>query len=303
MFEQTTTVAALSILPSAQDVPSLARYRIVRPVVAGLDASVFAAVAREASALSFYVHHVSSALAADPRIRRNILEHAEAGLGVEHPNVVPIVDIDETGGELLIVTRNTEGTSIADLALDRIPLSIAMRLALDALHGLTAIHEAGFTHGHLRPQNLVVGPDGFARIAELGIAERLCPTTGRYGYTAPEAIESRRWSPSADTYALSVVLWEMLAGRRLFAADGELASLRLAAAAHVPTLIGVNRSVPSGFDRLMKRALARSVRDRFDGARAFADALAHWGCLDIATRAEVVVWLECRKIRSNVTRI
>jgi eukaryotic-like serine/threonine-protein kinase len=303
MFEQTTTVAGPSILPSAQDAPSLARYRIVKPLAAGLDASVFAAVARTASALSFFVHRVHPALAVDPRIRRNILEHAEAGLHVEHPNVVPIADVDEVDGELLIVTPDTGGTLLADLVRERIPFSIAMRLTLDALHGLTAVHEAGYVHGHLRPQNVIVGTDGVARIAELGIAERLCPTMGRYGYTAPEALESRSWRPSADTYALGVVLWEMLAGRRLFAADGELASLRLAAAAHVPTLIGVNRSIPVAFDCLLKRALARSVKDRFDGARGFADALAHWGCLDIATRAEVAIWLERRKICSKVTTI
>jgi len=289
MFERTTPVAWPSTPASPRDLPSTARYRCVKQLASGEASSMYVAVARDAPSLGFLVHRVH-----EPRLRADALAAAEAGGHVVHRNVLPLVEVDDTGADLLLVRAAMSGTPVDALARDRVPLAIAVHIVLDALEGLAAVHAAGCVHGHLNPHNVIVGEDGVTRLAELGILERLCPCDERHGYTAPEALESGKRDASSDTYALAVVLWEMLAGRRLFAADGALASLRLAAAAHVPTLIGVNRSVPAPFDALIKRALARSPRDRFESAVGFAEALARLARFELATRAEVVVWLHRR---------
>src|SRR5580693_1163797 len=118
---------------------------------------------------------------------------------------------------------------------ERIPLRIAVAIMSGVLQGLHAAHEArsergeplGIVHRDVSPQNILVGTDGLARVLDFGVAKaagRLQTTRdgqlkGKLSYMAPEQLRSEAVTRNADTYAASVVLWEVLTGERLFASD------------------------------------------------------------------------------------
>jgi serine/threonine-protein kinase len=231
---------------------------------------------------------------------------------IDDPHVVPLLSIERTEDGPLLVMPYVLGVTVAEIARAiamagiRVPVSIAARIALDALAGLAAVHEARgedrtllhIVHRDISPQNLIVGVDGRTRILDFGVAKavgRLQKTTrdgslkGKVAYMAPEQIHGAPIGPYTDVYALGVLLWELVAGARLFAGENEGETLRRALVSIVPSLREKRDDVPAAFDEVVARALARETRSRFTSARAMADALGL--AVAPASRDEVVHWL------------
>src|SRR5262249_47289876 len=132
---------------------------------------------------------------------------------------------------------------------ERVPMPIALGVVAGALHGLHAAHVATsedgrplhIVHRDASPHNVLVGVDGVARVLDFGIAKAVgrAQTTregqlkGKLPYMAPEQVRGAPLDARADVYAISVVLWELLTGQRLFAREGEAATLHDLLYAHV----------------------------------------------------------------------
>jgi serine/threonine-protein kinase len=226
-----------------------------------------------------------------------MIDEARLAARVQHPNVVPILDVVLDGDGLAIVMEYVRGESLARLLpIERsqrrfLAPQIACAIAVGALHGLQAAHEAtsdhgdplGIIHRDVSPQNILVSTDGLARVIDFGIAKasgRMQTTStgvvkGKIAYMAPEQLRADAvMTPRVDVYALGVVLWEMLACRRLFDGDSDgpqlarvLAGVDEAPSKHVPG------GLPVGLDAVVMRSLARDPADRFGSAREMADAL------------------------------
>ena len=234
-------------------------------------------------------------LADDPDFRSSLIDEARLTARIRHPNVVSTLDVVASEGELLVVMEYIHGESLSRLlrgeeALGRrVPLPIVSAIIGGALRGLGAAHGAtseqgaflGLVHRDVSPQNVVVGTDGLARILDFGVAKaagRLQMTgegviKGKVAYMAPEHLEGREVTAAVDIYAMGVVLWEALAGRRLFAGDDDTTLL-------VRVLNGVSLppshyapEVSSELDAVVMKALARDPVQRFATADAMADAL------------------------------
>src|SRR5262249_45766523 len=171
-----------------------------------------------------------------------------------------------------------------------IPIPVAMRIVLDALAGLHAAHElvdphgvpVGLVHRDCSPQNILVGIDGCARIIDFGVARaalRLTRTRsgmlkGKLAYMAPEQVRGDRdLDRRCDVFAMGIVLWELLTGRRLFKSESELATLAAVLDQPVPPVRAFAPQVPEALEEVCLRALERDRAQRFATAADMASAL------------------------------
>jgi serine/threonine-protein kinase len=256
------------------------------------------------------IKRLHAQLAKDPEFVAMFMDEARLAARIVHPNVVPMLDVVALEGELFLVMEYVEGEPLARLlrAADergqRVPLRIVATIITGVLHGLHAAHEAkndrgeplGIIHRDVSPHNVLVGADGVPRLLDFGIAKaagrvhttREGQLKGKLPYMAPEQI---RGNPSrlSDVYASGVVLWEALAGRRLF--KGDEAEILAAVLEHViepPSRFAPD--VPPELDALTLRAVDRDPSRRFSSAREMAQSLEL--ATPCATATEVREWLE-----------
>jgi serine/threonine protein kinase len=251
-------------------------------------------------------------LAEDPEFRSTMIDEARLAARIHHPNVVPTLDVVASDGALLLVMEYVRGESLARLMKievargGRVPLPIASAIAIGALHGLHAAHEArsdrgtalGIVHRDVSPQNILVGIDGMPRVIDFGVAKaagRLQTTQegvikGKIAYMAPEQLAASPVTRAADVYAMGVVLWELLAGQRLFVGDNNVALFGsvLAGAKDPPSRHSPN--LPAALDALVMKALARDAADRFESAVEMAEMLTR--LLPPALSTEVGRWCD-----------
>jgi len=249
--------------------------------------------------------------AKDPEFVAMFLDEARLAARIQHPNVVPTLDVVSTDGELFLVMEYVQGETLARLNRvvrdggTHMPSRIALTIIVQVLHGLHAAHEAkdergaplGIVHRDISPQNVLVGVDGVARVLDFGVAKaavRLQTTRegqlkGKLAYMAPEQIGGQV-DRLTDIYAAGALLWESLTGKRLYEAvnEGQLLQKVLRGkfdrpSAHVSNLSPV-------LDEITVRALELDPRKRFATAREMALALERTG--ELAMSSEVGDWVE-----------
>ncbi len=223
------------------------------------------------------------------------LDEARLAARIHHPNVVSILEVGTSDQGYYLVMEYIEGDTAARLLArctqtgGHIPPASAVRIALDTLFGLHAAHEltddAGLplhiVHRDVSPQNILVGIDGVSRITDFGVAHaatRLSSTRtgqlkGKLAYMAPEQARGVPVDRRADVFAMGVVLWELLAGKRLFKAGNDAETLHRILFAPIPTPRDAGIDIPIPLQAVCMRALARETADRYASAAEFADDL------------------------------
>lgn len=276
----------------------LGRYELLAKVAAGGMAEVY--VGRVPSELGF------SRLLALKVLHQNLvhegqfismfLDEARLAARIRHPNVVSTVDVgraDDDGAPFLVM-EYIEGDHFGQLLGaagkrgEKVPLPVTLRIVCDALAGLSAAHalrdERGkwlkLVHRDVSPQNIIVGCDGVARLSDFGIAkaeDRLTHTRegqvkGKLAYMAPEQASSGTTDARSDLFAMGIILWEAVVGRRLFRGQhaGSLLNKILNEDAPLPSTLDATLSP---LDNVLAQALHRDPEQRFQDADAFHDAL------------------------------
>ncbi|MCM2257144.1 MAG: protein kinase [Vicinamibacteria bacterium] len=173
----------------------------------------------------------------DPRFLERFLREAEIGRTLYHPNVIRILDRGEVDGVPFFTMERIEGETLAARLRRQgaLPEAEARRVLLAVAEALDYGHSKGVVHRDLKPSNVLLGADGTIKVTDYGIArarrfEGMTATGAFLGspdYAAPEMIEGHPLDARADLYALGVIAYEMLAGRRPFEADAPFAVLRL----------------------------------------------------------------------------
>jgi len=250
-------------------------------------------------------------LVEDADFRATLLTEARLAANVHHANVVDVRDVEAVGDSIQLVMDYVEGAALGDLIVawsnggPRVPPAVAVRIALDACAGLHAAHELrgddgrtlGLVHRDVSPQNVLVGTDGIARLTDFGIAK--CVETsknettrgtlkGKLGYMAPEYVRGQAIDRRADVFALGVVLWESLAGKRLFRGSNDAETIDRVQHAPIPRVSEI-ADVGNALDDVVARALARDRDARFATAEAFGATLqdAARAAALVATAADV----------------
>jgi serine/threonine-protein kinase len=245
----------------------------------------------------------------EPEFVAMFLDEARLAARIQHPNVVAPLDLGEVDGELFVVFEYIHGESLSKLLASSKqappPLPVVSAIVAGLCRGLHAAHEAtgpageplGIVHRDVSPQNVLVGADGVPRLIDFGVAKaraRLATTRegeikGKLAYMAPEQLRGRAVTPASDVYAAGVVLWEALAGRRLFVADSEGALIERVLIGLVAPPSTFRPEVSQAFDALVLRALDGDPAARFASAREMAEALE--ALAPPASISEVAAWV------------
>jgi serine/threonine-protein kinase len=256
-------------------------------------------------------------LAREPEFIEMFLEEARLAARIHHPNVVPILEIGTSDEGYYIVMEYVEGDTLGRLLArsaqtgQRLPTKVGLRVVIDMLAGLDAAHELkdddgnpfGIVHRDISPQNVLVGVDGSSRLSDFGVARataklsttRTGQLKGKLAYMAPEQAKGARdIDRRADIFASGVVLWEVLACRRLFKGDGEADTLNRVLHEPIPPVRSAAPTVPAALEAVVAKALERDRTKRFSTAAEFADALERASRVvgALGTHKDVAVHLE-----------
>ncbi len=271
------------------------------------------------------IKRLHAQLAKDPAFVAMFVDEARLAVRVRHPNVVPILDVVSADDELFLVMEYVEGEALSRI-LGRLreqgammPTEVATSIVAGALHGLHAAHEAKtedgeplhLVHRDVSPHNILVGLDGVSRVFDFGIAKAIGrlqttqegQTKGKLAYMSPEQARGLEVDRRTDVYAASVVLWEALAGRRLYAGDDPLA-LMGQVLTHEIEPPGRFAAVPPSLDAIVMRGLALEPDERFTTALAMALALEE--AIRLPSSREVGQWLDMMvgsRLRARVQRV
>lgn len=246
----------------------------------------------------------------DPEFVAMFLDEARLASRVRHPNVVSPLDVISCPPELFIVMEYVHGASLSRLLKRATPQSVPPRVAVaiigQVLLGLHAAHEATgeggepleLVHRDVSPQNIMVTKDGAARIVDFGIAKAKARShqtdpgklKGKLGYMAPEQVNLQTVDRRADVFAVGVVLWELLAGRRLFSSDSPGASVQALLHSEIALPSKFVPDLPPALDQVVLKALSRPPEERFGSARAMAEALER--AVAPCSMLELASWVE-----------
>ena len=238
-----------------------------------------------------------------------LAEEARLAGRLHHPNVVSIIDAETVDGHLMLVMEYVEGTSLAHLmSAGALEPAVAARILLDVCEGVQAVHsacdEAGerleLVHRDISPQNVLVGIDGVARVADFGIATSKISTRrtshnarrGKAGYMAPNYVASGEVAAECDLFPLGVILWEALTGQRLFPQAKSLEDVRRNHQAPIPEPSLLAPHLGTEWDELCLRAVGHHAEPGFKTAAAFGKALEQITREEPASRQDVANLVE-----------
>jgi tetratricopeptide (TPR) repeat protein len=286
------TAARLATAGAAGNAPALVgRYRLLEPLGVGAMGVVFAAHdpeldRRVAVKLLRREDGVDGG-----RTEARLVSEARALARLAHPNVIAAYEVGRHDDEVFLAMELVDGGTLTAW-LARAPRSRRAIVAMfaQAGAGLVAAHEAGIVHRDFKPDNVLVGTDGRARVTDFGLASgglagaggprpvgaialtRTGALAGTPAYMAPEQLAGGAASERSDQYAFAVALWSALYGVRPF--DGSTVPALLAAARARAPRTTPGRDVPAGLRTALERALAADPAARWPSVRALLAAIA-----------------------------
>jgi len=259
----------------------VSHYRLLRPLGRGGMGVVYLAqdveLGREVAVK--FLHHRSEARPADEaRFRRE----AQAAASLDHPNIGTIYEVGEHAGRRFLAMAYYDGTTLAQLLAGRpdkrLAVPEAAAIAGQLASALAAAHAAGIVHRDLKPENVMVLPDGRVKLLDFGLARWVDSggvteegmAVGTAAYMAPEQIKGLRTGTAADLWALGVVLYQMLAGRRAFGGERQGMVHSILHEDPQPLREG-NADVPAVLETIVARCLAKEPPERPSAAAVVAE--------------------------------
>ncbi|MDQ2673686.1 MAG: Stk1 family PASTA domain-containing Ser/Thr kinase, partial [Chloroflexota bacterium] len=263
------------------------RYRLIAPLGDGGMATIWRAVDEQLDR-EVAVKLLRPQFSADPGFAARFKQEARAAGGLSHPNIVGVYDYGTDGadGDQYIVMELVEGRDLSAILRERGALSVddSVRIAIGVAGALEVAHRKGIVHRDVKPGNILITDAGDVKVTDFGIARAVSEasmtvtgtTLGSVHYFSPEQARGDEVTGASDVYALAIVLYEMLTGRRPFEGDSAaaVALKRLNEDPPRPSTIG--HPLPAGLEAIVMRALEREPAERFPDAGAFAEALRVW---------------------------
>lgn len=239
---------------------------------------------------------LSQEFASDPDRRRRFLQEARSASSVNHPAIAQIHDADEADGVAYIAMELVEGRTVRELVQSReLDLLAALEVGAQVAEGLQKAHDANLVHRDIKSDNIMVTPDGHAKILDFGLAKpidagdggngeadpdatimRTLEATqagmvvGTIGYMSPEQARGRSLDHRSDLFSLGIVLYEMVTGEMPFRGESPLDTLHAIAFEETRPVTTVRRNLPPRLQRVVGRCLRKNPDDRYPSASALA---------------------------------
>jgi serine/threonine protein kinase len=272
------------------------RYELLRKIAAGgMGQVLLARKGAEGFEKLVVIKRILPHLVEDEEFFTMFVDEAKITMRLDHPNIARINEFGVENGVHFIEMEYVAGEDVrrldkrARMANNPLPLGVILRVIADAAAGLDFAHKAkdsrgvplNLVHRDVSPQNVLVGFDGSVKLIDFGVAKaagRAQHTAtgilkGKFPYMSPEQADGLDLDARSDVFALGIVLWELLTGKRLFKGENDLMTQRLVKACQVPPPSQVEPSVPQGLDAVVLRSLAKEPNDRYADAAAFRMAL------------------------------
>ncbi len=219
-------------------------------------------------ALKFLASHLVS----DPEIHKRFEREAKAAASLSHPNICTVHEIDEADGKIFLVMELVKGESL-EARIEKGPLSLneALDIGRQVADGLQEAHAAGIVHRDIKPGNILIMPDGRAKILDFGLAlltegsklTKLDATVGTVAYMSPEQAQGGEVDHRSDIWALGCVLYEMVAGQRPFQGHYDQALVYSIINEEPEPLTAIRTGVPMNLEFVVSKALEKDPARRY----------------------------------------
>ena len=209
----------------------------------------------------------------DDEFAARFVAEARSAAKLSHPNVVSVFDQGNDDGTVFLAMELIPGHTLRDTIGKEAPLSTARTLALlePVVSALAAAHRAGLVHRDVKPENVLISDDGRVKVADFGLAKAVSATTqhtatgvliGTVSYVAPELVVEGRSDARADVYAVGVILYELLTGKKPHEGETPIQVAYKHVHEDVPPPSRLSPGVPDYVDALVARATARDREQR-----------------------------------------
>jgi eukaryotic-like serine/threonine-protein kinase len=277
------------------------RYHVIERIAAGGMAEVYRGESAgiEGFRKKVAIKRVLPKLSANREFINMFLDEARLGAYLSHSRCVQVFDIGQGGGSHFIVMEFVDGADLKEV-LDylaeqkrQMRVEVACRIAMDVCEGLAYAHQAKdhsgqpleIVHRDISPHNVLMTRYGEVKLVDFGLAKASSHLTdededivkGKFGYLAPEVTLGQKTDRRVDIFAAGILLWEMLAGRRLFLGASDVETFKLVRAAEIPDPRQFRSDLSDDLVRVLAHALARDPAQRYSSADDFARGLAAVG--------------------------
>jgi eukaryotic-like serine/threonine-protein kinase len=276
----------------------LGKYEILALLALGGTAEIY--LARIAGAAGFEKYVVVKCLhdhlADDQTFVKMFLDEARLAAALDHSNIVQTMELGEYENRYFMVLEFLAGLSLAMIVRraserlqgGRIPVQLVLNMVAQSCAGLHYAHERtqggkplNIVHRDISPQNLVVSFEGVVKVVDFGIAKAEHRETktqsgtikGKFAYMSPEQCVATNVDRRTDVFALGVIAWELLTGRRLFKKPSPYETYRAVIDCNVPVPSSENVEIDPAVDPIIMKAVAKDKEQRYPTAEAFGDAL------------------------------
>src|SRR5258707_2549917 len=277
------------------------RYRITERVAAGGMAEVFRGVAESMRGFkkNIAIKRILPSLTKNKKFVAMFLDEARLSLSLQHANIVQVFDIGHSEDTYFIVMEFVDGVDLKALTEwrrrlgRRIPIAHTLYIVMEICKGLSYAHEMvspetgrplGIVHRDISPPNVLISKQGEVKVVDFGLAKATSQieTTdpgvvkGKMSYLSPEAARGEEVDASADIFAVGILMYELLTGKRLFYGETDYQTVELVRNAKIPPIKPQNPQVEPELEDIVRKALAKRKEDRFVTPTDMQDALAQY---------------------------
>ncbi|HTM19848.1 MAG TPA: serine/threonine-protein kinase [Kofleriaceae bacterium] len=279
----------------------MSRFQIIERLDKGGMAEVFRGVSESIQGFkkSVAIKRILPNLVKNEKFVAMFLDEARLSLYLQHANIVHVFDIGQSDNTYFLVMEFVDGCNLKKIIEHAqrqgrlLPIQEALYMMVEACKGLSYAHhlenpETGeplhVVHRDISPPNILVSKQGEVKLVDFGLAKansQLEQTDqgvvkGKFSYLAPEAAWGHEVDQRADVFAIGIILWELFTGRRLFYGDTDLQTVQMVREARIPSIGALNPKVESELEAIVRKALAREPRDRYQEAADLGDALSQY---------------------------
>ncbi len=296
MLSQYSTSETVEKIVREGVVEKFGKYELIEKIAAGGMAEVFRARSRGAAGFEkiLVIKKILPKLAEDEEFQTLFLDEARIAVQLMDVNIVQVYDLGELEGQYFMAMEYVDGIDLSKLMQKArkvkgdFPIRLALFIISEVLKALNFAHNRkgsdgkslNIVHCDISPQNILISRSGEVKLTDFGISraafqmeEQHQVIRGKYAYMAPEQVEGRVLTGQTDIFALTIVLWELLAGKRLFKAKEKAQTLNNVRKANIPSLHRERPEITSQLEDVVNKGLKKNLKERYGSALRMLEAL------------------------------